>query len=252
MSDTNRLKYLLNMADDMLVLGHRMSEWCSHGPILEEDIALSNIALDLTGQARHLYDLASKYDPQKRSEDDFAYRRPEREFYNCILAEYPNGNFADTMARQVLFSGFYYFLLKKLSESADADLAAFGAKALKEVTYHLRHCSEWMVRLGDGTEESHIKMQQALNDLWSYRHELFESDSETQSLIDSGWAPSPVEFRGAYEDLILSVLNRATLDVPGNDGYRATGGRKGIHSEHLGHMLSEMQYLVRTYPDAKW
>lgn len=252
MVDHNKLSYLLYMADDMLILGHRMSEWCSCGPILEEDIALSNIALDLTGQARHLYDLAGRCDAQGRSEDDFAYRRVEHEFHNCILAEYPNGNFADTIARQVLFSGYYFLLFKRMSASADEDLAAFASKALKEVTYHLRHAGEWVVRLGDGTTESQARMQQAVNDLWSYRHELFEVDDTTRIMIESGWVPNPEDIRGEYEEMLGNLLDRATLVSPVVEGYRATGGRRGMHSEHMGHLLAEMQYLVRTYPLAQW
>jgi ring-1,2-phenylacetyl-CoA epoxidase subunit PaaC len=252
MPNAHKHKYLLNMADDMLILGHRMSEWSSHGPILEEDIAMSNIALDLVGQSRHLYDLACKEDAADRREDDYAYRRDEREFYNCLLAEQPNGNFADTMARQVLFSGFYYLLAQKLSTSPDADLAAFAAKSLKEVTYHLRHCSEWVVRLGDGTVESHQKMQKAVNNLWSYRHELFESDTDMQVLIAAGVVPDANDFRGEYEELLETLLQRATIDAPADEGWRATGGRIGIHTEHMGHLLAEMQYLVRAHPDARW
>jgi ring-1,2-phenylacetyl-CoA epoxidase subunit PaaC len=245
------IQYCLRLGDDSLVLGHRLSELCSKGPFLEEDIAMTNISLDLFGQTRIIYSYAAEFEGKGRTEDDLAYKRPEHEFQSALITEQPNGHFGNTMARQMVYSVFYYHLFKRLKESNDEQLAAFAAKSLKETTYHMRHACEWVVRLGDGTEESHWKIQDALNAIWSYRHELFEKDEVDNALIEVGIIPDTASFQGDFEDSIKEVLDRATLDYP-EEGWKATGGRSGKHSEYLGHILAEFQSLVRAYPDASW
>lgn len=243
--------YCLRLGDNAMILGHRMSEWSSNGPILEEDIALSNIGLDLFGQCRMMFDYVANLDGDGKTEDDYAYKRPEREFYNVLLVEQPNGHFGHTIARQLLFSLWAEFMYRELMQSNDQTIAAFAAKSIKEIKYHLRHASQWLMRLGDGTEESNAKMQEGLNEMWSYRHELFETDQVDEILMKEGIAVDPKHFKEAYESHLLALISEAKLDVP-SEAYRATGGKKGIHSEYLGHILSEFQYLARAYPDAKW
>ncbi len=245
------LKYCLRLGDDAMILGHRLSELCSKGPYLEEDIALTNISLDLFGQTRMMYTTAGEIEGKGRTEDDFAYKRLEPEFQNVLLVEQPNGNFGNTVARQMIFSVFYYHLFKELQTSFNEKLAAFAAKSLKETTYHMRHSCEWIVRLGDGTEESHWKIQDALNDIWSYRHELFEKDEVDETLIEAGLIPDTVTFKAAFEATIQDVLDRATIEEL-EEGWKATGGRKGHHSEYLGHILPIFQSIPRTYPESKW
>lgn len=245
------IKYCLRLGDDSLILGNRLSELCSNGPFLEEDIAMTNIALDLIGQTRIIYSYAAELEGKGNTEDDYAYKRPEEDFQSALLTEQPNGHFGNTMARQMVYSVFYYHLFKELSKSPDEKLAAYAAKSLKETTYHMRHACEWVVRLGDGTEESKWKMQDAMNDIWSYRHELFEKDEVDNKLVDVGIIPDTANFLEDFDTSISEVLNRATLDSP-EEGWKATGGRKGQHSEYLGRMLAEFQYLPRAYPDAKW
>lgn len=243
--------YCLRLGDNAMVLGHRMSEWCSSGPFLEEDIAMTNIALDLFGQTRMLFTYAAELEGNGKTEDDLAYKRATGEFKSVLLVEQPNGHFGNTIARQMIYSVYHHFFYKALSASKDEQLAAFAAKSLKETNYHMRHACEWVVRLGDGTEESHWKIQDALNEIWSYRHELFETDEVEQLLIAEGIAPDPNAIKDDFLAAINEVLSRATLDEP-FEGWKATGGRKGIHSEHLGHILAEFQSLPRAYPDAKW
>ena len=245
------LKYCLRLGDDAMILGHRLSELCSKGPYLEEDIALTNISLDLFGQTRMMYTTAGEIEGKGRTEDDFAYKRLEPEFQNVLLVEQPNGNFGNTVARQMIFSVFYYHLFKELHTSPNEKLAAFAAKYINETTYHMRHSCEWIVRLGDGTEESHWKIQDALNDIWSYRHELFEKDEVDETLIEAGLIPDTVTFKAAFEATIQDVLDRATIEEL-EEGWKATGGRKGHHSEYLGHILPIFQSIPRTYPESKW
>ena len=234
-----------------MILGHRLSELCSRGPILEEDIAITNISLDLFGQCRNILTYAGEVEGKGRNEDDLAYHRPEHEFRSVLLTEQPNGHFGTTMARQMLFSVFHYYFYKELSKSNDVHLAAFAAKSLKETMYHMRHSSEWIIRLGDGTEESHEKMQEGLNKMWSYRHELFEKDAVDEHLIELGIAVDTAKFKDAYEKQLEEIISRATLEIP-EEGWRATGGRIGHHSEYMGHILAVFQSLARAYPDAKW
>ena len=245
------VKYCLRLGDSSLILGQRMAEWGSKGPILEEDIAMSNIGLDLFGQARTMLTYAGELENNGRTENDLAYKRLEREFYNNLLSERPNGHFGDTVVRNLLHSAFYYHLYDKLSESKDSTIAAFAAKSLKEVTYHLRHSAEWVVRLGDGTEESHNKTQQSLNDIWEYTEDLFARNEVDDLLIKEGIAIDLELIRPLWNKTINETLERATLKRP-EDGFMQKGSLDGMHSEDLGHLLTEMQFLPRAYPNAKW
>ena len=250
-SETPLITYVLRRADDALVLGHRLSEWCGHAPVLEEELALANIALDLIGQARSLYDYAARLDRRGLTEDDFAYLRDVNRYRNCLLVEQPNGDFAMTIVRQVLFSAFMDPYWRAMTASRDETLAAVAAKAEKESVYHLRHAAEWLIRLGDGTPESHRRAQAALDELWSYSGELFEVDGAERALIEAGAAIDPAGLRGAWNTTLDAVLAQATLARPA-EGWMQTGGRSGRHSEHLGTILTELQYLQRTYPGATW
>ena len=245
------IQYCLRLGDDSMILGHRLSELCSKGPYLEEDIAMTNISLDLFGQTRTIFDYACELEGNGRTEDDLAYKRHESEFRSSLITELPNGHFGNTMARQLIYSTFYYHLFQELASSPDEKLAAFAAKSIKETAYHLRHAGEWIVRLGDGTEESHWKAQDAFNDIWNYRHELFEKDEVDTTLVEAGIIPDTAKIKDAFEKSIQDVLERATLESP-QEGWKASGGRKGNHSEYLGHILAEFQSIVREYPDSKW
>ncbi|HTC23754.1 MAG TPA: 1,2-phenylacetyl-CoA epoxidase subunit PaaC [Gemmatimonadales bacterium] len=247
---TALFEYLLRVGDDRLVLGHRLSEWCGHGPVLEEDIALANLALDLLGQATHCLKLAGKVEDKERDEDALAYLRDAIDFRNVNLVELPNGDFGRTIVRQFLFDAWSVLLLEKLQSASHAELAGIAAKAHKEARYHIRHSAEWVIRLGDGTEESHRRAQTALDDLWSYTGELFVGDEVERSLADSG-VPNPAMLEPAWREVVSDVVRRATLTLPAN-GYMHSGGRQGRHTEHLGHLLSEMQILARSHPGAKW
>jgi ring-1,2-phenylacetyl-CoA epoxidase subunit PaaC len=247
-------EYLLRLGDDRLVLGHRLSEWCGHGPILEEDIAISNVALDLLGQATMLLGLAGQVEGKGRNEDDLAYWREAIEFRNCQLVELPKGDFAFTIVREFLFDVYAAVLLDALSRSSNADLAAIAAKSLKEVKYHVRHSGEWMLKLGDGTDESHRRAQKALHDLWRFTGELFAADEIDRELHKQGIAPDLAALRPSWESLVREVVHRATLTLP-HDPPRATrvrGGRTGAHTEFLGHLLAEMQIVARSHPGATW
>ncbi len=243
--------YCLRLGDSSLILGQRMSEWCSNGPILEEDIAMTNLALDLIGQARTMLTYAGEIEGKGRTEDDLAYKREEREYYNVLLTERPNGHFGDTIVRNFLHDAFFYHLYQNLKTNKDEMIAAHAAKSLKEVTYHLRHSSEWLVRLGDGTEESHEKVQNSLNELWEYTGDLFEMNEVDETLIKEGIACNLNEIKKDWNKTIDKVLERATLSKP-EDGYMHTGRLNAVHSEYLGHLIAEMQFLQRAYPDAQW
>jgi ring-1,2-phenylacetyl-CoA epoxidase subunit PaaC len=244
--------YLLWMGDTTLVLGHRLSEWCGHGPILEEDIALTNIALDLLGQARYYYTYAGEVEGKGRTEDDLAYLRDVMDYRNSLLVEQPNGDFAVTLIRQFLFTTFSYHLQDALLSSSDERIRSVAEKAIKEVTYHLRHSSDWIIRLGDGTEESHNKVQEALNILWVNVDDMFLSLPGDKLLINEKIIPDLVTIRQKWEETIKNVLKEATLKLPTETGWNMKGGREGKHSEHLGYILAELQFLQRAYPDAKW
>ena len=247
-------EYLLRLGDDRLVLGHRLSEWCGHGPILEEDIATSNIALDLLGQATMFLRLAGEVEGKGRDEDALAYFREVVDFRNCQMVELPKGDFAFTVAREFFFDVHAAVLLDALSRSTSAPLAAIAAKSLKEAKYHVRHSGEWMLKLGDGTEESHRRVQKAVDDLWRFTPELFTADDVDRSLHESGIVPDPAELKVRWELLVRDVIERATLTLP-HDIPRlpdTRGGRTGAHTEHLGHMLAEMQIVARSHPGATW
>ncbi len=244
-------KYCLRIGDNSLILGHRLSEWCGHGPVLEEDIAMTNVALDLVGQARNILAYAGEVEGKGRSEDDLAYLRSEREFLNTQLVELPNGDFAHTVARHFFYDAFSVPYYTVLANSSDEQLAAFAAKSLKEVTYHLRHSSEWILRLGDGTEESHRRMQTAIDAHWRYTGELFETDETDQIMIDAGIGVDMAPIKTSWKEKIEEVLTEATLTKP-ESNWMAKGGRSGIHTEHFGFILTELQYVQRAHPGAKW
>lgn len=243
--------YTIRLADTTLVLGHRLSEWCGHGPILEEDIALGNLSLDLIGQARSLYDHAGVVEGKGRDENVLAYTRNELDWRNLLLVEQPNGDFAVTMMRQLLVAAWLLPLYRKLTGSKDATLAAIAAKAEKEIAYHVRHCGEWIIRLGDGTDESRQRCEDALADLWPFTGEMFEVDASEQALVDAGIAVDPASLRAEWEKTLDHVFAEATLTRPA-DGWMQTGGRKGRHTEHLGHILSDLQYMQRSHPGLTW
>ncbi|MDP4219991.1 MAG: 1,2-phenylacetyl-CoA epoxidase subunit PaaC [Bacteroidota bacterium] len=244
--------YLLRLGDNALVMGHRLSEWSSFAPILEEDLALTNIALDHIGRAQALLKYAAEIEGKGRTEDDLAYKRPERQFLNVLLVEQPNGDFASTIARQIFHSAFELQLFEALSKSKDETLSGLAARCLKEVKYHWRHAFDWLQRLGDGTEESHERMQKGIDDLWMYSGELFEIDDVEAMLIEEGIAVDNSAFYDKWNALISEALSSATITRPEEGAYMQTGGRKGVHTENLGFILAEMQYLPRAYPDAKW
>lgn len=244
--------FLLRLADDRLVSGHRLSEWCGHAPALEEDIALANMGLDCIGQATALLRLAGQTEGAGRDEDALAYFRNEREFRNALLVELPRGDFGFTVLRQFLFSAFSHFLFDELQKSSNADLAGIAEKGKKESLYHVRHCSEWVVRLGDGTEESHTRMQTSLSDIWPYTSDLFFTDKAEEALITAGVIPSLGGIRAKWDALVAQVLTSATLQIPQTPFPVASNGRIGRHSEFLGHMLAEMQSVARAHPGARW
>ncbi|EPA0061646.1 TPA: 1,2-phenylacetyl-CoA epoxidase subunit PaaC [Enterobacter cloacae] len=242
--------YALRLGDNGLVLSQRLGAWCGHAPELEIDLALANIGLDLLGQARNFLACAAEREGQG-DEDTLAFGRDERQFHNLLLAEQPNGNFADTIARQYLMDAWNVALYERLIHSSDSQLAAIAAKAIKEARYHLRFSRGWLVRLGDGTEISSQKMQLAIDNLWRFTAELFEADDVELELIESGVAVDPRTLRQPWEHEVFAGLREATLRVPDETAYR-TGGKRGLHTEHLGPMLAEMQYLQRAYPGQQW
>lgn len=243
--------YVLGHGDDNLILAQRLGEWTSLGPDLEEDIALTNIALDHMGQARALLTYAGEVEGAGRDEDALAYLRSEREFRNVLLVEQPNGDFAQTMARQLFFDAYQLSLWEALSSSADDTLAGIARKALKEARYHYRHSGAWVIRLGDGTEESHHRMQAGINALWRFTGELFDIWDDHAGLVEQGTVVDPAQWQAAWHERVATILTRATLAVP-SDPFQRSGGRAGLHSEHLGHMLAELQYLPRAIPGAEW
>ena len=247
----NLTNYTLHLADNNLIFTQRNAEWCGHGPILEQDIAITNITLDLIGQSRNFYQYAAKLLGGEITEDTLAYNRNERSFKNCLLAEQPNGDWAQTVLKQFFYSSFQYFLYEEMKHSADDQLAAIASKSLKEVTYHVTWSSEWVIRLGDGTAESHTRMQHAITELWPYTGELFiPADYETE-MINKKIAPNAIIIKDKWFRKIIEVFEEATLTVPENI-FMQTGGKTGIHTEHLGYMLAELQYLQKTYPGAEW
>lgn len=252
MADTNLINYTLHLADNALILGHRNSEWCGHGPILEQDIAVSNIALDCIGQARNFYQYAAQLTGNGATEDSLAHLRDVTEFKNCLLVELPNGDWGQTILRQFLFSTYQYFLYQQLQNSSDQQIAAIAEKALKEVTYHVRWSSEWVIRLGDGTEESRQRMLHAVDELWSFTGEMFIPANYEPSPAETGTGIDLASVKNKWTEKITVVFEEATLPVPPADTWMQTGGKQGRHTEHLGFILAEMQFLQRSYPNAEW
>ena len=250
-ADAARFDYLLRLGDDSLILGQRLGEWCGHAPVLEVDLSLANLALDLVGQATHLLNAAGECEGAGRDGDALAFKRDVLDFRNCWLVEQPNGDFARTIVRQLLYSTWQHLLLQRLTGSSDRFLAEFAAKAVKEVAYHRELAEEWTERLGDGTEESARRMRDGLDWCWRFVPELFEVDEILAALIERGVVPDPRELESDYRGSIAAVLERGKLEAP-PDQRPILGGRRGHHSEHLGHLLAAMQFLPRTYPDAKW
>ena len=244
-------QYILSLADDALIIGQRLSEWAYRAPFLEEDIALSNISLDLFGRANLLLEYASEIKGRGTSADDLAFKRNEREFFNHLLCEQPNGDFGKTIVRQFFFDSFYLLFLVKLTKSKDSQLAAISQKSLKEVTYHFRHSSQWVIRLGAGTQESHEKLQKAVNELWIFTDEFFNMNDIDKMMVKQTIGVDRQALKVEWNKEINRILKKATLKLPEN-GHIISGGKEGIHSEHLGHLLSDMQYLQRAYPDAEW
>jgi ring-1,2-phenylacetyl-CoA epoxidase subunit PaaC len=244
-------EYVLRLADNTLILGQRLSEWCGHGPVLEEDLALTNIALDLIGQARLLLSHAAALEGAGRDEDQLAFLRDQNEFRNVAMVELPNGDFAQTMLRNLLFGAFQVTLWQSLRASSDVQLQAIAQKSLKEARYHLQHAGDWVVRLGDGTEESHARAQAALDALWRYAAELFTPDAVEQQAAAAGIGPEWSSLEAAWRACVEPVLEEATLRIPQAAGFRSTG-KTGVHTEHLGHLLAQMQWMQRAYPGMKW
>jgi ring-1,2-phenylacetyl-CoA epoxidase subunit PaaC len=245
-------EYLIRLGDNALILGQRLGEWCGHAHQLESDIAMTNVSLDLIGQARMLLTEAGEVEGKGRTEDDLAFHRNEFDFRNNLLVEMANGDFAQTITRQFFFDGFYFHLLQALKTSKNEFLQAFALKSIKEVTYHRELSADFVIRLGDGTELSHEKMQNAVNLLWEYTGELFEMTEADKILIAEGIVPNLNDIKALWEKDIMAVLDKSTLSIPDTHGYMATGSRKGNHSEYLGYILAEMQYYPRMMPDAKW
>ena len=258
-SDAQLLDYVLRLADNGLVLAQRLGEWVGKGPVLEEDIASTNVGLDLLGQARLWFAYAGEIEGRGgapgRTEDELAFFRDSAAFRNLLLVEQPNGHYGDTIARQFLFDQWHVLTLEALSGSRDARIAGIAAKALKEVRYHVERSTDWLVRLGDGTRESHARMQAAIDALWMYTGEMFSVDATERALIDAGIAADAAAIEGAWRAAVGSVFAEATLEVPADDwmqGARGRGGKQGVHTEHLSHLLAEMQILPRSYPEARW
>ena len=244
-------EYIVRLGDDSLILGHRLSEWCGHGPILEEDIAMTNIALDLVGQATNLLNYAGEVEGKGRNGDDLAFLRFDREYKNVLLVEQPNGDFAMTMMRQFLFDTYRKMLFERLQLATDETLAAIAEKSLKETKYHLKHSSEWIIRMGDGTDESHTRVQNALNTLWRYSSELFYTDETDRLLLEQGVLPDMSSIQLDWNKYVNQVFEEAGITIPSNN-WKHEGGRIGMHSEHLGYILAELQFMQRAYPNMEW
>lgn len=245
------IQYTLHLADNSLILGQRNAEWCGHGPVLEQDIAITNISLDLIGQARNFYQYAATLIGDSATEDSLAYLRKEREFKNCLLVEQPNGDWAQTILRQFLFSQYQYLLFEQLQHSKDEQLAAIAEKSLKEIAYHLRWSSEWVIRLGDGTDESHKRMLKAIDELWRYTGELFEAASYELGAASERTGTDVSRLKETCMSRVNEVFSEATLTVPENV-FMQKGGKEGKHTEHLGYILTELQYMQRAYPGCEW
>lgn len=251
MKNENKIQYIYGIADNALILGQRLSELCGHGPNLETDIALTNMALDLLGQTRSYYQYVAELSGEDKTEDDIAFLRTERQYKNVLLVEQPNKHFGYVITRQFLFDIFHLLLLEKLQNSEDERLAAIAKKGIKEVSYHQRFSSDWIKRLGDGTEESHKKVQEAVDDLWTFTNELFLMTEEDQMASNHKIGVDTIELKEKYYQKVKEILEEATLRVPETKWFQK-GGKQGIHSEHMGYLLSDLQYMQRTYPNMKW
>ncbi len=243
--------YVLALGDDAITMGHRLSEWCRNAPFLEEDLAIGNVALDFIGRAQMFYQYAAELDDQGRSEDDLAFLRDCRDFRNLLIYELPKGDFAFTMVRQMIVDLFNMEFLEQLTKSSDERLSAIAGKCIKESRYHLRRSHDWVLRLGDGTEESHERAQRALVDIWGYTPELFMVDESEQQLVQAGIAVDRAALMSVWDNRVGQILTEAKLQKP-EDSWKVEGGRRGVHTEHLGHMLSELQFLQRAYPGLQW
>lgn len=248
----DKVNYLLRLGDNALILSQQLSQLCGKGPALEEDMALTNVALDLLGQTRLWYGYAAELENAGRDEDDIAFMRDAHDFKNCLLLEQPNGNYADTMMRQFFFDTWHYFQLLELIKCGDPRIVEVAQKSIKEVTYHLRRSGDLIVRLGDGTAESHVKTQAAADALWMYTGEMFNYDAVDQSMFDAGIAPASAVLRAAFLEHVAEIFAEATLTMPSPDAWMQKGGKQGRHTEHLGFILAEMQFLQRAYPGAEW
>lgn len=251
MKKENLVQYIYGIADNALVLGQRLSELCGHGPSLETDIAGTNMALDLLGQTRSYYQYVANLIGSEKTEDDIAFLRTERQYKNVLLVEQPNIHFGYVITKQFLFDVFHLLLLKELQHSKDETLAAIAKKAIKEVSYHQRFSSDWIKRLGDGTEESHTKVQEAVNDLWRFTDELFHMTEDDNLAVEEGVGVDVAQLRDEYTEIVNEVFKEATLTIP-ETKYFQKGGKQGIHSEHMGYLLSDLQYMQRSYPNMKW
>lgn len=249
---SDKANYVRRLGDNALVLSQRLSEWCGKGPALEEDMALTNVALDLIGQARMWLSYAGELEGAGRTEDQIAFLRDAHQYNNLLLVEQPNGNYADTLVRQFFFDTWHYFLLEALAASSDARIAEIAQKSIKEVTYHVRRSADLVVRLGDGTELSHRMMQDAVNVLWAFTGEMFAADAIDQALQAEGIAPDLAALRDKWLQHVTEVFAEATLSHPSPDAWMQSGGKQGRHTEHLGYLLAEMQFLQRAYPGASW
>lgn len=246
------VQYAAQIGDNGLIIGHRMSEWCFRSPSIEMEMALVNCALDLIGQARELYSYAAVTEDAGKTEDDFAYLRDEQDFRNNLLTEMPNGHWGDTIVRLFFMSAYNKLFYTALAKSTDSELAAIGAKSLKEVTYHLRFSSEWLIRLGDGTDESHQKAQKSVDDLWTYTGELFTMTDAENLLLSDGVSVDVTALKADWDAIVVQVFSQATLTIP-KDEWAQTGSKeKGVHTEHFGYILTDMQYMQRRYPGCEW
>lgn len=251
MQNENLYNYILGVADNSLILGQRMGELCGHGPSLETDIACTNVSLDLFGQVRSYFQYAAEVSGGEKTEDDIAFLRREREYKNVLLVEQPNTNFAHTIVRQFLFDVYHLLFLEQLQNSSDESLAVIAKKSIKEVSYHERFSSDWVIRLGDGTEESRQKIQEAVDVLWTYTDELFHQTDSDKEMVKAGVAVDVTQLKEAYYKKVNIVLKEATIQVPESKWFQK-GGKKGVHTEHLGYLLADMQYMQRTYPGMEW
>ena len=243
--------YLLRLGDNAAILGHRLSEWCGHGPELEEDIAIINTSLDLLGHARSIYTYAGEVEGKGKDEDDIAYLREERAYKNALICELPNGHYGDTIARQFLFDQFNFLLFSELVNSSDETVAAIAAKAIKEIRYHLRRSVEWTLRLGDGTEESHNRIQESFDNIWMFTGDLFTQGESDKVIVENGIGPDLDKIYSEWKVKVSEVLTKATLTMP-EDTWMQSGSKTGRHTEHMGYILAELQYMQRAYPGCEW